>query len=486
MDNLECNMPLLHALLDGTQRGHISFHVPGHKGGRALPPGAELFQELLAIDMTEITGLDDLHHPEGAIREAQQLAAACFGADETCFLVNGSTVGNLAAILSVCSAGDMLIVQRNVHKSVVNGLMLAGARAVFIAPRTDESTGLAGGIGVAELEQALQRYPEAKGVWITNPNYYGMGGDLRILAETAHRCGMPLLVDEAHGAHYGFHSALPESALAAGADLVVQSTHKMLTAMTMGAMLHMQGSRIDRQRVKQCLAMLQSSSPSYPIMASLDASRHLLQTEGRERLDMGMQAVRHAENALREWPWFRLVANGPATAYETKDPFKMTISDATETLNGFMLRDALERQGIMTEMADPRHVLLVFSLASERTDADRLVSALGSITDQYGLRDRVMKGPERIKAAGIREQTISEPVSFGMDSFRSASEVLLSDAVGRLAAEMVVPYPPGIPALYAGERIEEETVRYLQSLADMGARFQGGFDNSLRTIRVFA
>lgn len=480
------HMPLLEALLRHRQLQHTGFHVPGHKSGRGLLPAAAIFRELMSIDLTEITGLDDLHHPEGPIREAQQLAAACFGAEETFFLVNGSTVGNLAAILSLCEPGETLIVQRNVHKSVIHGLMLAGAKAVFLSPRCDPASGLPTGVGTEQVEVALQRYPEAKGVMITNPNYYGMGVDIRKLALLTHAHGKPLLVDEAHGAHYGFHPALPDSALASGADLVVQSTHKMLSAMTMGAMLHIQGSRIDRELVRNRLAMLQSSSPSYPIMASLDASRCLLQTEGRSWLDLGLSVVERFEKSLERWPWFRAITNAPTEAYETKDPFKVAIADATGTLSGFQLRDELERRGIMTEMADPRHVLLVFSLASETGDADRLVRVLECISDEFEWSDKEIDSSSgKAMKNALYQSDVSAPVPFRMNMPTATEEIPVSEAAGAIAAEMVIPYPPGIPVLYPGELITKQTVQDLQALAGMGAKFQGVSDPLFRTIRVF-
>ncbi|WP_158702797.1 aminotransferase class I/II-fold pyridoxal phosphate-dependent enzyme, partial [Paenibacillus faecalis] len=275
--------PLIEALLTYKNKANISFHVPGHKNGKVYDgiQDAELFSEVMKIDVTEISGTDDLHHPEGVIREAQLLAADCFGAEESFFLVGGSTAGNLAMVLTVCSQpGDLILLQRNVHKSVLNGLMLAGARAVFLEPQIDEYSGLAVMPSQETVRAALAAYPEAKAVFVTSPNYYGMGSDLKELADLCHANEVPLLVDEAHGAHYGMHPDLPESALSCGADGVVQSTHKMLSAMTMGSMLHVQGRLLDRSLLRQRLAMVQSSSPSYPVMASLDLARRLLHAQG--------------------------------------------------------------------------------------------------------------------------------------------------------------------------------------------------------------
>jgi arginine/lysine/ornithine decarboxylase len=363
--------------------------------------------------------------------------------------------------------------------------MLAGAKAVFLSPRCDPASGLPSGVEPQQVELALQRYPEAKGVLITNPNYYGMGVDVRKLAQLTHAYGKPLLVDEAHGAHYGFHPDLPESALTCGADLVVQSTHKMLTAMTMGAMLHIRGSLIDRERVGTRLAMLQSSSPSYPIMASLDASRCLLQTEGSHWLDRGLKAVAQVETLLDQWPWFRVIPRKPTAAYETKDPFKVAVTDATASLSGFQLRDELEKLGVIAEMADPRHVLLVFSLASETRDAERLAHALEHIASEFGLSDRRLSlSSGRENEHSICQSGVSAPVPFQLNASTATEQVALAEAVGAVSGEMVIPYPPGIPVLYPGEAITEQIVQDLQAMASKGARFQGASDPQFRTIRV--
>jgi arginine/lysine/ornithine decarboxylase len=483
--------PLFESLLKHRERSAAGFHVPGHKSGKGIDPQAAAWLgNVCAVDLTELTGLDDLHHPEGVIREAERLAAACFGAEETFFLVGGSTVGNLALLLTVCEPGDLIVVQRNAHKSVIHGLMLAGARAVFVHPRRDRESGLATGIDPAAVERALEQYPEAKAVFITNPNYYGMGVDVAAVAEAAHARGKPLLVDEAHGAHFGFHPEVPPSAMSCGADAAVQSTHKMLTAMTMGAMLHVQGPRIDRDALRVRLAMLQTSSPSYPIMASLDLARRQMDTEGRAFLERGLAAVARFDRGLRERPWFGRIGASPSAAYVTSDPFKRAVFDATGTLTGFELMRALERHGVFAEMADSRHVLFAFSPASDIRDADVLLDALDRVRGEYGLE----RPAARLAAEPAddddwpRPDDISAPVRFGLlaaGRTPAVESVPLERAAGRLAAEIVVPYPPGIPLLYPGEPIDARTVERLARLAGYGAKFQGAADAKLRSIRVF-
>jgi arginine/lysine/ornithine decarboxylase len=487
--------PLFEKLVQYRGEGRISFHVPGHKSGREVDPQARgLMESVMSIDMTEISGLDDLYHAEGVIGQAQQLAAECFGAEETHFLVGGSTAGNLAMILAVCRRGDLLLVQRNVHKSVIHGLMLAGARAVFLPSRIDRGTGIATAPAPEDVERALAAYPGARGLLVTTPNYYGMGVDLGPLARLVHERGLPLLVDEAHGAHYGFHPALPRPAIACGADAVVQSTHKMLTALTMGAMLHVRGPRIPRALLRQRIAMVQSSSPSYPIMASLDLCRRQLHLGGAGAFERGLAAAAELRRGLRELPGFALCGDtAPAAAYETKDPFKVLVRDATGTLSGTALQAELERDGCMIELADPAHVLLVFSLASTPGDTRRLLASFRRIHAEYGL-DGKPAAPPPVSGAFPEDRRLSPPVELPMDmpvAFPSPGQpgvcrVPLEAATGRISAEMVIPYPPGIPILYPGEPVSAETVDYLDRLLTAGSRLQGRDRQEGRTLCVYA
>ncbi|WP_159888059.1 aminotransferase class I/II-fold pyridoxal phosphate-dependent enzyme [Paenibacillus puerhi] len=482
--------PLFEAMLAYHSRTLGRFHVPGHKARpEMLGQGASFYERLLALDVTELPGLDDLHHPEEAIEEAQRLAAACFGAEETYFLVNGSTVGNQAMIAAVCEPGDLLLVQRDAHKSVIHGLMLAGAKAVFVHPRVDEQTGLRTGLAVEDVEEALRRYPSAKGLVATCPSYYGMGPDLKSMADLLHAQRKCLLVDEAHGAHYGFHPKLPGSALSCGADVSVQSTHKMLSALTMGSMLHVQGPLVNRTALRRALGMLQSSSPSYLIMASLDLSRCYLQERGANALDEALEAISKWREQLALRPRWGLVC---ATGEYEMDPFKQVLYDNTGQLNGYELKAELERYGCYPEMADADHVVLAFSLASRQQDVDRLLEALDRIQGKIGDECRLESGSrqENRREADLfqLQERISEPVSFTFgtihDKVEAYSYIALDACEGHVAAEMIVPYPPGIPLLYPGERITPQTAASLRRLAASGAHFQGHNITGLGTVPV--
>ncbi|CAG7656258.1 aminotransferase class I/II-fold pyridoxal phosphate-dependent enzyme [Paenibacillus allorhizosphaerae] len=466
----------------------VSFHVPGHKSGsKGYGEAERYYHHLLKIDLTEIPGLDDLHHPEEAIDEAQKLAAECFGAEQTWFLVGGSTSGNLAMIMAVCRRGDVLLVQRDAHKSVLHGLMLAGARAVFVTPRICEQTGLRLGVHPEELIEALRRYPEAKGLFVTSPSYYGTAADLKALAQLLHAHDKVLLVDEAHGAHFGFHPALPERAMTAGADAAVQSTHKMLSAMTMGAMLHVQGERVQRSAIGKSLAMIQSSSPSYPIMASLDISRRMMQEQGAALMEQGLLTVKESINRIRQQDRFRVVERKGELTF---DPFKVLIYDSAGLMDGYALKEALEQRGCFPEMADPDYVLLVFSLSSKPEDAHRLSEALADIArtcDAPGRANQV--AIVRPRGQSYWEESISHPVAFDLSALANEegdiAYMQIAECAGHTAAEMIVPYPPGIPVLHRGELISPSMAAYLKRLAEGGSRFHGHDLAAQRTVPVF-
>lgn len=551
MDKLEPGRAPIYEMLEHYRlKGNISYHVPGHKDGHAYSTGggAGYLDEVMKYDVTEITGTDDLHHPEGVIQEAQELAADCFGAEESFLLVGGSTAGNLALILTVCpEPGMTLILQRNVHKSVIHGLMLAGVNAVFLEPQLDTDSGLAVAPAAEAVQAALAAYPEAAAVLVTMPNYYGMGTDLAPLARICHDHSVPLLVDEAHGAHYGQHPALPAGALACGADGVVQSMHKMLPALTMGAMLHVQGPRLDRTLLRQRLAMVQSSSPSYPLMASLDLARRLVHTGRAGAFTAGLAAVDVLKRGLAELPRFGLLQPpvqqqppggadaaaagthappGQAAAYTAQDPFKAVIYDAAGVLGGFELQRRLEEKGIVPEMSDDRHVVLAFSLGSKAEESAALLGALRQIaaeTPSPSGPDRAESGtassdliqPEATAAPSspnqaeapsgsqpiaalpqpgnistwniFNRQHFSQPVSFSLKPVSAAEteSVPLEYSIGRTAAEMVIPYPPGIPLLYPGEVINETVYDRLIALRQGGAKFQACADHALQYILVY-
>ncbi|SDX85487.1 aminotransferase class I/II-fold pyridoxal phosphate-dependent enzyme [Paenibacillus sp. CF384] len=490
--------PLFDTLTALQRSNPVSFHVPGHKYGQSIAHltgmndnAVQTFQSIMRIDVTEISGTDDLHAPSGIIQEAQTLAAEVFGADQTFFLVGGSTVGNLAMLLAACRPGDLVIVQRNAHKSVLNGLMLAGASAVFIMPQKNAGSNLDVLPDISQVEEAMAKYPDAKAVFLTNPSYYGLSIDLEPYAKQIHAHGMLLLVDEAHGAHYGLHPAFPRSAIQAGADAVVQSTHKTLPALTMGAMLHVQGQRIHTLALADALRMIQSSSPSYPIIASLDMTRAMLQAYGSDLFEQGIHAARRFRAWIKDQSAFETIIvdeeQGRSSAAAIRvDPIRVILREAHGRLSGFDLQQRLEKYGCYAEMADLRYVVLLFGLAASDSDVDRLQEALHAIAEE--IEREGLKARENVEMPIEHHRTMSEPVVFTRSGVQHASNgtetIPLSNSAGRYTVEAVIPYPPGIPLLYEGERITEETIIYIQQLMEHGARCQGASDPTMQTITV--
>lgn len=473
--------PLYEQLVRHAMRRPHPFHVPGHKMGRSFDHhGRERFGPVLELDMTEITGMDDLHQPEGVIAEAQALAAEAFGAEETRFLVGGSTAGNIALIMTVCRPGDKILVQRNCHKSVFHGIILARATPVYIVPAVDPATGTAVGLRREDVERALQAHPDAKAVFLTNPTYYGMGIDVAKMAAAVHRFGVPLLVDEAHGAHFGFHPAFPPSAMQSGADAAVQSTHKMTGALTMSSMLHIQGERIDRERLARNLALIQSSSPSYLLMASLDLARRHLVTEAAREWERLLPQLDKLRERLGRVSWVELAGPVPNSVCATWDPLKLLLVLRSADADGFELKRLLEEHGIYPELAESGLVLLAASAGTSADDLDALAWLLESVSPERRPGAVRMVEPGVVASSFLREQAM--PMHEAIDAPHEA--VALEQALGRIAAEMVIPYPPGIPLLVPGERIDADLLELLLELRKGQTRFHGVQDGRLQTIRV--
>lgn len=463
----EQRTPLYDALIRHSHKTKWSFHVPGHKNGTIGFKDSEnnAFASILPMDVTELTGLDDLHEPSEAIKEAQELTASLYGAHSSYFLVGGSTAGNLVMLLSAFQENDLVFVQRNCHKSVLNGLELAGLEPVFLSPGVDPVGQFATGLTLERVKEAVRKYPEAKGIMLTNPNYYGWAADLKEMIHYLHEHGLIVLVDEAHGAHFGRSEWFPESAIKSGADMVVHSAHKTLPAMTMGAYLHCNSFRMDENRVKHYLQALQSSSPSYPIMASLDLARAYVGSLTPEDFKAIKKDAEHFRDALNSIPQLT-VLNSPRDY--GLDPLKVTVQSTTG-LTGYELQEKLEDKGIFTELADPLNVLFVLPLG-RIPGLDELIETIrGALSDDV-FHKKHSRLPLQSTGTGISALAAGYKELLRMES----SEVWISQSSGLIAAQSIVPYPPGIPLIARGERITEETVKEYQYLLAQGTRFQGG------------
>lgn len=456
------NRPLVQRLVDFNDTYPVSFHVPGHKSG-ALSGLPAMLRSALTFDYTELNGLDDLHQPKDVIKEAQEKLANVYHADASFFLVNGSTVGNLAMVYATCRVGDRVIVQRNAHKSVFNALELVGARPILVNPYWDEQSKSAGTVTEEQVKHALKNYPEAKAVILTSPTYYGtMGDDLQEIISICHEAKIPVLVDEAHGAHFVIGEPFPKSALEMGADVVVHSAHKTLPAMTMGSFLHVKSKIVSHETIARYLQMLQSSSPSYLLMASLDDARAYAETFTEEDVKSFLDKREMVINRLSRIPELQII--------ESKDPLKLMVR--TENYSGFQLLKALEMEDVYAELADPYQVLFILPLFKKEHPyefeeiAKRIEKAIGHL-HTFEKQVSHIGQPMNVKYLSVLSYNESELKHFKKDWLP------FEKSVGKVAAASVIPYPPGIPLVLLGERITKEHVDMLSTLIEMEASFQG-------------
>lgn len=465
--------PLLEALRRHAAVEQVSLHVPGHKAGLGLPTALGAAAKALArFDLTEVPGLDDLYQPTGPIAEAQALAAACYGSRATHFLVGGSTVGNLAAIVASVERGQWVIVSRHSHQSVWHGLQLVGARALVITPEllpTGAGGAVFGPITPNLLAAALAACPEAVAVILTSPTYPGVVSPLRELVQMAHQAGLIVVVDEAHGAHLTFHPALPESAVQAGADLVVQSLHKMTAAFTQTGLLHRTSERVSGERLMLALQMVQTSSPSYLLLASIDAVRAQLATEGERlltRLLGGLQqVVGQLENDLPGLLW--------QTRAVSVDPCKWLLVAPTLGYSGTQLAQVLQsRYQIWTEWADEAHVLCAWSYANGTEDPARLLAALRD-AQLPPIQSEQTLSLDAAVLAGQAVAAIERLPQVDMQHRRKTQSVSLRAAVGERLQNAVTVYPPGVPLVLPGEALSAAVCACLEQALASGVRVDG-------------
>ena len=375
--------PLLDALQQMAAKPHSAFYAPGHKQGRGcLPRFKHLLEKYtLAADLPELPELDNLFAPEGAIALAQELAAQTFGAKQTWFLVNGSTCGIVASILAVCGTGDKIILPRNIHQSAIAGLILSGAIPIFINPEYDSAEGLAYNVSVESVRQALTEHPDVKAVMMLHPTYQGVCADLAAIAQLTHQYDIPLIVDEAHGAHFAFHPNLPPSALSVGADLTVQSTHKVLSAMTQASMLHLQGDRISASRINQALQLVESTSPNYLLLASLDAARQQMAIAGRKLMGQTLNLAKEARRQLQTVPNIAILHPSQSPGCHDLDLTRLTLNLSPLGITGFKADEILHEQLAVTcELPLLNHLSFIISLGNTSADIQQLINAISNLS----------------------------------------------------------------------------------------------------------
>jgi len=488
--------PYLEAVTAYGFRGSTRFHVPGNKGGAGADPGlrSALGERALLLDLPQdIEGIDVGPSPTPYER-AEVLAAEAYGARQCWFLTNGATQGNHALCLALARGGrngSRVLVQRNSHTSLIDGLVLSGGLPSFVEPVYDPELGMAHGVEPQTLAGALERASRngpIQAAFIVSPTYYGMAADVAGCAEAAHAAGVPLVVDCAWGAHFGFHAELPRSPLQLGADAMLASTHKIVGSMTQSAMLLVSdGDRVDIGAVDRAIRLVRSTSPNALLLSSLDAARRQLAVHGEALLDRTIRAAAGARAAIDEIPGCRVVGEGMvgSPGIAGWDPLRIVIDVRGTGLTGYQVAAALRASfDIYPELATHATVVLVLGIAQPLDALERVAHDLGETvrriapTIEPDVLPAVAPPP-----AGRDDETAIPP----REAFLGVSEAVPVDqAVGRISCESIAGYPPGIPTLLPGERVTADVVDYLRELTTVGARLHGAADPTFRTIRVLA
>ena len=480
MKKLDQNQaPIYEALVKLRKKRIVPFDVPGHKRGRGNPELVELLGEkCVGIDVNSMKPLDNLGHPISIIRDAEELAADAFGAAHAFLMIGGTTSSVQTMILSTCKAGDKIILPRNVHKSAINALVLCGAIPIYIEMSVDPKIGIALGLENDRVAQAIKKHPDAKAILINNPTYYGICSDLKGLTEMAHKAGMLVLVDEAHGAHLHFTDKLPLSAMDAGADMAAVSMHKSGGSLTQSSLL-LVGDQMNPEYVRQIINLTQSTSASYLLMASLDISRRNLALRGKESFE---KVIELSEYARRE-----INAIGGYYAYSKElidgvsvcdfDVTKLSVYTQGIGLTGIEVYDLLrDEYDIQIEFGDIGNILAYISIGDRIQDIERLVGALADIKRLYS-RD----GKDLIAGEYIQPELV---LSLQEAFYSERKSLTLDESVGQVCGEFVMCYPPGIPILAPGERITREIVDYIQFAKERGCSLQGTEDPEVNHINV--
>ena len=478
----ESKTPLLNALKEIVSQPHAAFYAPGHKQGKGSSYDLVdlIGKSVLKADLPELPELDNLFAPEGAIEQAQKLAALAFKADRTWFLVNGSSCGIVAAILATCGAGEKIILPRNIHSSAIAGLVLSGAIPIFINPEYDPEVGLAYNVTPEAVALTLKQHPDTKAVMMLHPTYQGICSDLRAIAQITHQYDIPLLVDEAHGAHFGFHDDLPPSALGVGADLTVQSTHKVLSAMTQASMLHLKGDRVCSQRISKALQLMQSTSPSYLLLASLDAARCQVATQGHQLMTRTISLATQAKQKIAAIPRLSVLSPNQQAGCQDVDPTRLTIDVSQLGITGFAADEILhERLKVTCELPLLHHLTFIISLGNTAEDIEQLIQACQTLSQLAS--DRTIPAPLTPHPLSF----IPYPLKSPREAYFAATQTIpLARSCDRLCGELICPYPPGIPLLMPGEIITEEAINYLQQIINAGGTITGCKDPTLKTIEI--
>ena len=479
--------PFLAAMQGYLAEAVAPFHTPGHKFGKAAHESLQQFvgQPALSLDLTCVPGLGDLFDKQGPIQESQQQAAELYGADASYYLINGTTGGIYAMILAAVGPGDKIIVPRNIHRSVMGGLILSGAIPVFVSPAVDSQLQIAMNTTTENYEAAMQLHPDAKAILLLNPTYYGVVTEIAKITERAHQRGMLVLVDEAHGPHLHFSTKLPLQAISAGADVVVQSTHKILAAMSQASILHCRRDRINVARLESMLQLVQSSSPNYLLLASLESAVAQLIEAGPQLIGQSVALAAQAREQINQIEGLycfgadRVGQPGVAGL----DATKLTVTVSGLGISGSTAEAWLRQHGkVQAELSDVNNVLFLVTLADDAATLNQLVAAMTRLAATFPRRGSFIAFPDPPLADSVTLAAISP-----RDAALGAHTTVDFDAAaGHICGETITSYPPGIPLLFPGERITPAAIAYCRAIQNRGLKILGPADPSLLSVEVVA
>ena len=457
----------------------VPFDVPGHKHGKGNPElTAFLGEKCVGVDVNSMKPLDNLCHPVSVIREAEILAADAFGAANAFLMVGGTTSSVQSMVLSCCKRGDKIILPRNVHRSVINALVLCGAVPVYVNPEVDRRLGISLGMSVEQVRKAIRENPDAVAVLVNNPTYYGVCSDLRTIVKLAHEAGMMCLVDEAHGTHFYFGDGMPVTAMAAGADMAAVSMHKSGGSLTQSSLL-LTGERVNAGHVRQIINLTQTTSGSYLLMSSLDISRRNLAQRGKTVFRRVAEMAEYAREEINAvggyYAYGRELINGDSVF--DFDPTKLSVHTRNIGLAGIEVYDILrDEYDIQIEFGDIGNILAYLSIGDRMQELERLVCALAEIKRRY------MKDPNGLMS---QEYIAPEVVYSPQEAFYADKEsVPLEESAGYVCSEFVMCYPPGIPILAPGERITKEILEYIAYAKAKGCSLTGPEDPTIEHINI--
>jgi len=476
--------PLFDALRSHAKQNPVQFHIPGHKKGAGMDPEYRDFigQNILDIDLINIAPLDDLHQPVGVILEAQKLAADAFGADATYFSVQGTSTVIMTMILSVCSHGSKIIVPRNVHKSILSAIIFAGARPVFLSPVRDTNLGIDHGVTTRSVRRALERHPDAAAVLIINPTYYGVCTHLKEIVDLVHEYDIPVLVDEAHGALIHFSDELPLSAMQAGADMAATSVHKLGGSMTQSSVLNVRQGLVNPQRVQTILSLLMTTSTSYPLLASLDTARRQLAIHGKEIAERTVKLAKKARDAVNQIDGLYSFGEellGEEATYDY-DPTKLTIHVRHLGITGYDAENWLRQHyNLEVELSDMYNILCLITPGDNEQSIGILLEALRAMSEAYHADSK------EILEVVVKIPEIPHLALTPRDAFYGETELVpFKESAGKIIAEFIYVYPPGIPILLPGEVISQENIDYIVDHLEVGLPVKGPEDRSVTNVKV--